>query len=71
VLAARFDREGRLCTAGRDHTIRLWDTTGAQIDAVSIPDAQPLSAVLSNDGTKLIGGDTSGQIHFWKLKAAK
>jgi len=71
VLAARFNREGHLCTAGRDHTIRLWDTTGAQIDAVFIKDAQPLCAVVSNDGSKLIGGDTSGQVHFWGLKTRK
>jgi WD40 repeat protein/mono/diheme cytochrome c family protein len=71
VLAARFDREGRLCTTGRDHTIRLWDTKGAQINAVSIKDAQPLCAVLSHEGGKLIGGDTSGQVHFWSLEARK
>ena len=34
VLAARFDREGRLCTAGRDHTIRLWDSAGKELDGV-------------------------------------
>jgi mono/diheme cytochrome c family protein len=71
VLAAHFDREGRLCTAGRDHSIRLWDTTGAQIEGVSIKDAQPLCAVVSYDGSKLIGGDTSGQVHFWGLKVKK
>ena len=71
VLAARFDREGRLCTAGRDRTIRLWDTTGAPIDAVSIKDAHLLCAVVSHDGSKLIGGDSRGQVHFWNLKAKR
>ncbi len=71
VLAARFDRQGRLCTAGRDHTIRLWDTTGAQIEAVATNDAQPLCAVVSHDGGTLIGGDTSGLVHFWSLTTKK
>lgn len=71
VLAARFDHEGRLCTAGRDHTIRLWDTKGIEIKSFLIKDAQPLCAALSHNGKKIIGGDTAGQVHFWTLEPAK
>jgi WD40 repeat protein len=71
VLAARFDHEGRLCTAGRDHTIRLWDTKGIEIKSFPVKDAQPLCAALSHDGKKIIGGDTAGQVHFWTLEPAK
>jgi len=67
VVSARFDREGRLCTAGRDHTIRLWDASGMQLQSFTIPDAQPLCAALSFDGAKVIGGDSSGQVHFWNV----
>lgn len=68
VLSARFDHDGRLCTAGRDRTIRLWDVGGKEIKSFVIADAQPLSAALSFDGGKVIGGDTAGQVHFWSLE---
>jgi len=71
VVAARFDREGRLCTAGRDRSIRLWGTTGAPIDAVSITEDRPLAAAVTHDGRRLIGGDTGGAVRFWNLKAGK
>ena len=67
VIAVRFDRNGQLCTAGRDHRVRVWDAKGAEIKSFAIPDAQPLSVAMSFDAKTLIGGDTAGQIHFWKL----
>ena len=68
VVSARFDQAGRLCTAGRDHTIRVWDTGGAEIKAYPIKHAQPLCAALVAESGKLIGGDTAGQVHFWNLE---
>jgi WD40 repeat protein len=68
VVSARFDHAGRLCTAGRDHTIRVWDTGGTEIKSYPIKDAQPLCAALVAESGKLIGGDTAGQIHFWNLE---
>jgi hypothetical protein len=67
VLAARFDHEGRLCTAGRDATVRLWDPQGKELQSFAINGAQPLSAALSFDGKKVIGGDTAGEVHFWNV----
>jgi hypothetical protein len=71
VLAARFDHAGRLCTAGRDHKVRVWDAQGKELQSFAIADAQPLSAALSFDGKKVIGGDTAGQVHFWEIAAKK
>ena len=68
VLAARFDHEGNLSTAGRDHTIRLWDVKGVERKAFSLPDSQPLCAVISFDTKTVIGGDTSGGVRFWKTE---
>jgi WD40 repeat protein len=67
VLAARFDHEGRLCTAGRDATVRLWDPQGKELQSFPLHGAQPLSAALSFDGKKVIGGDTTGEVHFWNV----
>jgi WD40 repeat protein len=71
VLAVRFDHEGRLCTAGRDHAIRLWDTKGTEIKSFPVKGAQPLCAALSFDGKKIIGGDTAGQVQFWNVEVKK
>lgn len=67
VLAARFDHEGRLCTAGRDATVRLWDPQGRELQSFALSGAQPLSAALSFDGKTIIGGDTAGEVHFWNV----
>lgn len=66
VLSARFDREGNLCTAGRDHTIRLWDTKAAEVGSFRVPGSQPLCAAISFDLRKIIGGDSAGCVRFWK-----
>jgi hypothetical protein len=71
VLVARFDHEGRLCTAGRDRTVRLWDPQGREIQSFALNEAEPLSAALSFDGKKVIGGDTAGQVHFWNVEPKK
>jgi WD40 repeat protein len=71
VLVARFDHEGRLCTAGRDQTVRLWDPQGKEIQSFAVAEAQPLSAALSFDGKKVIGGDTAGRVHFWNVEPKK
>jgi len=67
VIAARFNRNGQLCTAGRDHRVRLWDAKGAEVKSFSIPEAQPLSVAMSYDAKTLIGGDTAGAVPFWKI----
>jgi mono/diheme cytochrome c family protein len=71
VVAARFDREGRLCTAGRDHTIRIWDAEGKELQSFALAGARPLSAALSGDGQTVIGGDTAGEVHLWEVEAKK
>lgn len=71
VVAARFDREGRLCTVGRDHTVRVWDAGGGEVQSFVVKESQPLCAALSHDGEKIIGGDTAGRVHFWSLDIKK
>ncbi len=71
VLTARFDRNGNLCTAGRDRTVRLWDASGKEIAAFPHqPTAQPLSTAVSHDAKTLIAGESAGEIRFWKVTAS-
>ena len=67
VLTARFDREGNLVTAGRDHAVRLWNTQGQERKAFVLPDSQPLSAAISFDTRTILGGDTNGGVRFYKI----
>ncbi len=67
VIAARFDASGRLATAGRDRSIRIWNASGVQLQAFTIADAQPLSVAFSFDGSQVVAGDTAGKVHFWKI----
>jgi len=67
VLTARFDRDGNLVTAGRDHAVRLWNTQGQERKAFVLPDSQPLSAAISFDTRTILGGDTNGGVRFYKI----
>ena len=69
VIAARFDRDGNLATAGRDHTIRLWDAKGTERKTFPLRESQPLSTAISFDSKTVIGGDSNGGVRFWKIDA--
>ncbi len=71
VLSARFDQSGNLTTAGRDHTIRLWDANGNERRAFALPESQPLCAAISFDAKTVIGGDTTGSVRFWNADGTK
>jgi WD40 repeat protein len=68
VLAARFDRDGNLVTAGRDRVVRLWATDGKQKKAFVIKSGIPISAAITQNGTRIISGDTTGLVQFWDPK---
>jgi hypothetical protein len=68
VLAARFDRDGHLVTAGRDRVVRLWTTDGNQKQAFTINSGIPISAAITSSGTRIISGDTTGFVQFWDPK---
>ncbi|MEM7234635.1 MAG: c-type cytochrome domain-containing protein [Planctomycetota bacterium] len=66
VLAARFGRDGKLCTAGRDGLVRVWTVQGAPVRSFSTG-ATPIAVDVTHDGV-VIAGDSSGKIQFLKVK---
>jgi hypothetical protein len=57
--------DGRLVTSGRDHILRIWDPNGTALRALPpLPDIAT-RAVFSHDGSRVIGGDWSGQVGVW------
>ena len=65
VLAASFDRNGNLLTAGRDQVVRLWPPDGQTQQTFDIARATPVATCISHDGKTLICGDSAGELHFW------
>jgi len=68
VLFCRFGFDGTLVTAGRDRTVRIWDTGGNQKMSFAIPAAIPICSVFVDDGRTVVSGDSSGNIRFWKTR---
>ncbi|MFT5192552.1 MAG: mono/diheme cytochrome c family protein [Verrucomicrobiales bacterium] len=67
VLAARFDHNGMLSTTGRDQVVQLWDTQGNSLKKFKLDSGLPISIAFSHCGDVLVGGDSLGQVQFWKI----
>jgi hypothetical protein len=71
ALAVRYAHDGRIVTAGRDRTARLWDGNGAAQRAFeALPDVA-LRAAFSHDGARVITADWTGQIVVWNTADGK
>lgn len=68
VLSAHFAPDGRLVTAGRDNTVRIYRTNGAVQHVLKDFRDVPLNAAFVNGGGSVVTGDFSGQIRVWELK---
>jgi hypothetical protein len=62
ALDVSYGMDGRLISAGRDRTARLWDGNGAAVRAFEAFPDLALKAVLTHDGKRAIAGDWTGQI---------
>ena len=68
VLSCRFSLDGHLVTTGRDRTVRVWDASGSQTNAFTLPTAIPVCSGFTHDGRLVISGDSDGHVRFWKTK---
>jgi mono/diheme cytochrome c family protein len=62
VTAVSFDHQGRVCTAGRDDRVRLWDDSGKEIKALKNGDEDMLEVAITHDGKRLVYGNWTGSV---------
>lgn len=65
VLSVNFAPDGRLVTAGRDKTIKIWKADGKLERAITASDAIVMSSVFTNDSKRVVSGDWKGNIKIW------
>ena len=71
VESVRFAKDGRLVSTGRDRVVRVWDSSGNKQREFEAFGDIALEAVFSQDGTKVIAADWSGEIRVWDAKDGK
>lgn len=52
----------RLCTVGRDRTVRMWDVAKERLLAMSGLDQNAWEVALSPDGSTVVTGDWAGNV---------
>ncbi len=69
--SVRYAKDGRLVTTGRDHAVRLWDANGNKVlDFEAFADVA-LEAVFTNDESRVIAGDWTGEVRVLNVKDGK
>jgi WD40 repeat protein len=67
----QYGQDGRLVTCGRDHVVRVWDGNGGQQRVFEAMPDVTLRAAFSHDGSRVIAGDWTGQVHVWAVADGK
>jgi len=68
VLGVQFTSDGRIVSAGRDSTIRIWSADGAAKGASTKAEALLTKVAASFDGKLFIAGDYRGRVALWDGK---
>lgn len=66
VLSVQFAHDGRLVSAGRDNRVKLWAADGKLVRQFGPMPDLALRAAISDDATRVIGGDWSGRVQIWQ-----
>ncbi len=71
VASARFAKDGRIVTTGRDRVVRVWDQNGGKQKEFEPFGDLALRAVFADDDTKVVAGDWSGEVRVIDGKEGK
>ncbi len=65
ILDIAIAQDGRFLTAGRDRTLRWWQTDGNAVGEIRELDALPTQAEFGADGKFIVIGDFAGNLRIW------
>ena len=65
TLSVEYVRDGRIVTAGRDNTAKLWDGNGAGQRTFGGLGDMGTDVVLDAETQRVIAGDLTGAVHVW------
>ncbi len=71
ALSLHFGPSGQLVTSGRDRLVKLWDQSGKVLREFEPLGDLALRAVLSHDGSRVAGGDWTGETRVWSAADGK
>jgi WD40 repeat protein len=71
VASARFAKDGRIVTTGRDRVVRVWGQDGGKQKEFEPFGDLALRAVFADDDSKVVAGDWSGEVRVIDGKEGK
>jgi len=71
VQCVEYTHDGRLATAGRDKTAKIWDGDGKPLLQFPPFPEPSLEVTFTHDGQRVVAGDWSGQIRMWEAADGK
>ena len=64
-------KDGRIVTSGKDQTVKLWKADGSAIATFPAFTEPAFEAVITYDGSNVIGGDWNGKTVMWSVAEPK
>ena len=71
ALSVEFTHDGRMVSAGRDKTAKVWDANGGQVRAFDAFADLAMEATFTHDGARVAAGDWTGEIRLWDAADGK
>lgn len=71
ALSVEFTHDGRMVSAGRDKTAKVWDANGGQVRAFDAFADLAMEATFTHDGARVAAGDWTGEIRLWDVADGK
>jgi WD40 repeat protein len=65
ALSVQYSMDGKIATAGRDKTAKLWNGDGGGIRTFPASTEDMLHVVVASDNNRVIAGDWAGNIRMW------